>query len=476
MIQYEKLLVLANSMVKMDTLLPGERVIIFNDGENKIVLEGNRRTSIYQMLLDRSLIPLETRASFPIATDRFISEISHIPVDVVASREEAMAFLAARHIVGVEKWSSVSKWRISYEYYRDGSSINEIATRLVMSANKVRGYIRNYKVLLRGLDSATWTKEEKEKLDFLNIKPDRLIRILALKDSSDRLETYYSEDYNLLSNKFDKETITKLIVLLTKMAFVTGEINTRATIDDVWDKIVSAIPELGVPPTEESTNENSGGTDTPNGSGSTHNAGEGFGGGTPPHNGENNGAGAQEHPRDNGESDGETGTAGTGGKKNIPYFFEGLQYGHLDSNDNRTHGVVRVCYEIKMFSNRKLVKEYPLAAAFLTRSLIEQSLIYYAKTNTIQGQQRLIWDVISKGDYTPQLKDIISNYKKNLSNYITDSKVRQYFSSLFNDYDTTANPLNWVIHRPDDFMIESARLIELPSNGLLCVINHLLKH
>ena len=125
MIQYEKLLVLANSMVKMDTLLPGERVIIFNDGENKIVLEGNRRTSIYQMLLDRSLIPLETRASFPIATDRFISEISHIPVDVVASREEAMAFLAARHIVGVEKWSSVSKWRISYEYYRDGSSLTK---------------------------------------------------------------------------------------------------------------------------------------------------------------------------------------------------------------------------------------------------------------------------------------------------------------------------------------------------------------
>ena len=56
MINHEKLLVLANSMTNMNTLLPGERVIIFNDGIRNIVLEGNRRTCVYQMLLNRRCV------------------------------------------------------------------------------------------------------------------------------------------------------------------------------------------------------------------------------------------------------------------------------------------------------------------------------------------------------------------------------------------------------------------------------------
>jgi len=109
MINHEKLLVLANSITNMNTLLPGERVIIFKDGGENIVLEGNRRTCVYQMLLNRELIPAEIRTAFPVAKDEFLKEISKISVDVVNNRQEAMTFLAARHIVGVEKWSSVTK-------------------------------------------------------------------------------------------------------------------------------------------------------------------------------------------------------------------------------------------------------------------------------------------------------------------------------------------------------------------------------
>lgn len=60
---------------------------------------------------------------------------------------------------------------------------------------------------------------------------------------------------------------------------------------------------------------------------------------------------------------------------NTPYFFQGLQYTHLDPNDADTHGVVAVCKELEAFSQKKLVASYPIAATFLMRSLIEQSIV-----------------------------------------------------------------------------------------------------
>jgi len=467
MIKHEKLLVLANSMTNMNTLLPGERVIIFHDGMKNIVLEGNRRTCVYQMFLNRGLIPNEFRAAFPVAKEDFLSEIADIPVDVVNNRQKAMAFLAARHIVGIEKWSSVSKWKISYEYFKDGSSINQISTRLVMSANMVRTGIRNYKILLRGVDSPVWTKEDKLQLSPLDLKPDKLIRILGLKDTSERIGLYYSDDYDLLSDRYSSETITKFIVLLTKMAFITNEVNTRSTIKDVWDKIVSAIPEFDVPLPKESTPpENPTGTKSNDGK-------PPIAEGSPTFVGGNKSDGTSTPPTNGGQSGGAD-TSGNGGKKNVPYFFDGLQFGHLDPNDPRTHGISRVCNEIKNFSSRKLVETFPIAAAFLTRTLIEQSITYYAKTHNVQAQSKLIWDQINNSQRDPQLSDIIKAFNKSLANYVPAQKIRDYFTALFANYNTTANPLNWVVHRPHEFVISPKSLLDLPGNGLLRVINYLL--
>lgn len=46
---------------------------------------------------------------------------------------------------------------------------------------------------------------------------------------------------------------------------------------------------------------------------------------------------------------------GAGGNKNLPYFFQGLNYQNPDPNDSDSHGISRVCKEIQLFSNRKLV-------------------------------------------------------------------------------------------------------------------------
>lgn len=191
--------------------------------------------------------------------------------------------------------------------------------------------------------------------------------------------------------------------------------------------------------------------------------------------GDTNASGGEES---NGQQDGtsentgggRTGT-GSGGSRNLPYFFQGLNYGTLDPNDAATHGVTAVCRELQLFSDRRLVATYPIATAFLVRSIIEQSIIYYSKKHNIQGQSKLIWENIKD---VGKLSKIIENYKRNLPNYITDTTMRQYFTSLFGNYEDNVDPLNWVVHRPAEFQLDANSLVELPRRGLLALINFML--
>lgn len=162
---------------------------------------------------------------------------------------------------------------------------------------------------------------------------------------------------------------------------------------------------------------------------------------------------------------------GSGAEGKLPYFFQGLDYSRLDPNDADTHGVTAVCRELQLFSDKKMVADYPIASTFLTRSIIEQAIIYYSKKHTVQGQKRLIWENIESFS---KLSGIIKNYKNNLANYITSATMRQYFTALFGDYEKELDPLNWVVHRPAEFQLDATTLIELPRKGLLALINYML--
>ena len=160
-----------------------------------------------------------------------------------------------------------------------------------------------------------------------------------------------------------------------------------------------------------------------------------------------------------------------GSKKNLPYFFLGIDYSHLNPVDVDTHGIAEVCSELRYFSEKQLVDKLPIAAVFLIRSAIEQAIIYYSKKHCIQGQNKLIWENIKN---ISKLSKIIENYNKNLPNYIVETEMRQYFTALFGDYEKNVDPLNWVVHRPAEFQFDTKALVELPKRGLLTLINYLI--
>lgn len=211
----------------------------------------------------------------------------------------------------------------------------------------------------------------------------------------------------------------------------------------------------------------------PTGQNDSNGAGEGAtGSGADATESRNSGdSGGKENGGATGNTDGGQATTRGGGNKNLPYFFQGLNYGSLDPNDAETHGVTAVCRELQLFSDKRLVATYPIATTFLVRSIIEQTIIYYSKKHNIQGQSKLIWENIKD---IGKLSKIIENYKRNLPNYITDATMRQYFTSLFGNYEDNVDPLNWVVHRPAEFQLDINTLVELPRKGLLALINFML--
>jgi hypothetical protein len=465
MLLNEDLLSLAKKINDMGVLLPGERLVVVTENNQNIVLEGNRRTAIYQMFLDRSLVPRAYDRLFPYPNTALVDEISSIPVDLVDSRERAMPYLAARHIEGVRQWSSVSKWRISYDYYLQGKSAREIADILMLSPSDTKRFICNYKILDRGISSNTWSKNEREKLTLLTIEPDKLIRIFRTKEATSLLNLSFDEDFNLVSNTkyITKERLDKLITEFTRKAFIDNTLNTRSSIMDV-DIIAllrDIIPELS------KSNENQSSAETQDKSPSQDMQPD------PPadYTSTTEADDSSAPPYSPGSNSPPPKTT----SRQLPYFFAGLDSSHLDPTNQLCHGLLRLCREISIFSQRRLIADLPVCGAYLTRCLLEQSFKYYSKTHNTLNTGKNIWDQISHGKEL-KLSEIINTYtnRSSAANFISDSQIRDYLYDNFSDYKSTAAPLNWVIHDPSNYIISTDKLLSLPKGGLLALINYLI--
>lgn len=487
-----------------------ELITCYEEDGKYIVIEGNRRTCACKLLLNRDLIPddYEDKSDFPIITDETKDNIEEITINVYPDRESVQAYLHDRHIKGVITWSSREKNNYYMNLYNEYHSIEKIEEFTTDTQGEIRNCIIKYQFFMEVfyILKAKYKNVAIEKMDYLPLV-NKFMGILLGKDKDVGLNLTLDEANLKYICPEDKKSIYENILCVVGEAFLIrreknqcteGEIckvvSTELTnakvqknliMDDVrirglyslikqYKGIVDSIDseESNDKPCERSGDSNQKDTDTLK---VEEDDTKEFGNPDSESSSDNDSTEGKESNTSNGKSsEPNNNTKGSGNSNNLPYFFTGLQYGHFSPNDPLTHGIARICNEIRLFSSRKLVADYPLAAAFLTRALIEHSLIYYSKRKNIQGQQLLIWEQVSDNGKVPKLSEIIKRYNKNLSNYIKDSNVRSYFKSFFEDYDNTANPLNWVIHRPEEYIIPANDLIQLPGKGLLFLINYLI--
>lgn len=476
LLENEDVLTLAKRLLQIESLLPGERVVVCKENEKYIILEGNRRVSICKMFLDRSQIPNSHKKAFPIANQNLIENIKEIEVDIVQSREVAKKYLAARHINGVRDWSTVAKARFSYEEYKEGKSIDDIMERTSLSRGSINTYIKKYMLLSRGINSPEFTEEEKEKIAIHKVEPDKLLR-LFIGETRSALGLYYDASYNLCSNKLSVKDLNEVIHILTRKAFLDNEVDTRTSYripsgKSVYDFIKHILvkyenknneTDLGLTSNNGYNNKNAGNDSETNNSHNQNGTDES----------ENQNSYGQE--RSNNEHQQSGGPEAPKGGSNVPVFFRSLCWQSIDKNliDNR--GILHICNEIYNFSAyERNITNYPIAASFLIRSLIEHTLKYYARNKGF-------WNRIKTGkptDNDPQLSHILDYYKRNLPNIISDANLRNIFTSVFLSQSTSTSlllfELNTGIHSPETFIKSPLSLQKIPSEGLLTILNYFL--
>lgn len=456
-IQY--MLNLAEDVQKNGLLGNQQVVVVFADAIHKyVVYEGNRRVAAIKLLLNPAQFSFLDRATLEKA--RKISNQGNIPdaINCYVTDEEEAFFIMERLHSGEDKGRGIKQW----------TSREKEAFKVRQSHEKNLSYlIDSYmKRHFSGFDITTilpfttiqriFNNREIKKqigLDTSNESTFTTARMQLIIDAS-RWIVKEAEASNIaVTRLFNKARTIEDKLLPWLQEYMQGKNMDDDRDAQLDDSDSSAEQEGDDDPVDDISNA---GADTTSAGGTGRDA-----------DGESDG---QKGGHASANGDGSAGTS-SGGSRNLPYFFQGINYRSLDPHDADTHGVAAVCRELQLFSDRKLVTAYPIATTFLVRSIIEQTIIYYSKKHNIQGQNKLIWENIKD---MGKLCKMIENYKRNLPNYITDSTIRQYFSSLFDKYEENVDPLNWVVHRPAEFQLDASTLIELPRKGLLSLINFML--
>ena len=113
-----------------------EPLIVLEDGDRFIVLEGNRRLAAIRLFREPGLEADVSRARrvrirVPHCPEKYRGTLDYVTVYRVASREEARPFIGFKHINGAAKWESYAKAKFAADWYRGGEvTLAGIASRI----------------------------------------------------------------------------------------------------------------------------------------------------------------------------------------------------------------------------------------------------------------------------------------------------------------------------------------------------------
>lgn len=224
LIKYGELANLARSIADFKGLYPGERIVAVQQSDDKtVVLEGNRRTCACKLLLNRDLIPMKYRASFPQADQETLGQIEGVEVDLVLGMDEAERLIASRHLQGALLWESFAKMKFFSDRFKSGSSEAQIAAATNIPVDRVRKGIREFNLLTHGLNLPCWAPEEKEtKLNVFTLEPDKYLRIFRTAGAVKAFGLRYDRQHIPYSG-YGKVFLDKVIQRIMYCAFVADK-------------------------------------------------------------------------------------------------------------------------------------------------------------------------------------------------------------------------------------------------------------
>lgn len=404
---------LAQMIVDYGGILPGERAVVTPHEGGYLVLEGNRRICAFQLLLDPTLIADPYKTAFPHATKSVIDDIEEIEVDIIPSIDEAISFLAARHITSVKKWPPLAKQQFLARAHKKYPKLKDLIKATHMEAKEIRQDLMDFYPLEYALNLPDWSSEERAKLDWTVLKVDRFQRILRIKDARTKLGISFTPDLNMVIS-LPKATFDKAMRLIARAAFITDAIDTRTD-------SLSAVP--GLEELLKQDKPNSTGKDGATGTAQPDKP-------TPATGPTTTGKDAQEKPTqqppspptpstgNNPQSQGPSTTP----NPNPPAFFEHLNL-TISPTDPDGTGILALAVELKDINYKK----YPIATAMLMRAILEQALKYRIKK---AGQwPTLLTTLRNKKD--PGISELLNYLKNNMTSLLSDKNTHRIVNTLF---------------------------------------------
>lgn len=248
LIENEEVEQLANDIVKSGGLNAGERVIVTEENGRWIVLEGNRRICACKILMNPSLLANRRLASVDkislLVNDELKQSLTVVNADVMKNRLEAQSSLAAKHIDGIKRWSTISKHKFFALEFDAGKSIKEISMITGVSEAKIKTGLKEYRIIDYVLKLPFWTKEEREEyLNLQEMKTTRLTRLFSAQPSKTegkRLREIIDLDYDdnyCIKSSLAKDMFDKILHIVAQAAFIpnyASDFNgTRSTYEDI---------------------------------------------------------------------------------------------------------------------------------------------------------------------------------------------------------------------------------------------------
>ena len=106
-----------------------EPLVAFKDGDNYVVVEGNRRLAAVKSLLDPQKLS-NVRVTVPQGIpDNVAQTLAALPVNVVGHRDEADDYIGFKHINGPASWDALAKARFAVRLF-EKMEIGEIDKRV----------------------------------------------------------------------------------------------------------------------------------------------------------------------------------------------------------------------------------------------------------------------------------------------------------------------------------------------------------
>jgi hypothetical protein len=413
LLKNEEIIDLARSISSYNGLMPGEFPIVCVENDHNIVVEGNRRVCSCKILLDPNLAPAEFRASIPRITKETRISIKRIQVHIINSREDAQIVLGTRHIQGVKKWPSVSKFMFFAKHFESGKPIKTIKALTGVGKSTIIKSLKKHYFLQYILSLDCWTEVEKQNLlnyaSLHKIGVDRILRIFGTEGSS-VLHLTYNDQYKPASELPEFGKIVEHIVRrVLKILPGKKEVTTRTNFSDILTDIQQWLPKSATTSASKPK---------------------------PDHHAE--------------------------------FYLENLAY-NIPLKNKEDRALVKVCEEIKIISKGGAYRQYPLATSYLTRALIEHTCKRY-----LRNKDNATYNKICPQGKDSSLTIILQQFCNN-KGLFTDKNYHRLFVSLFPNGAGIKDMMDLNMHHPGLSMPTGAVLEGWVSSGLKELLEYLLK-